>query len=273
VVLVGDMVAGIETQFRNVSSAAERRPDLIAWAIPVSPYDRDFLERRLRVVPNSTRASLRQVMGTKPLFLGKRPDAVWTQLSLPLLPWLYTANLVRRVPVVYSIDCTPKLLRDFGSHYFYWGGRSALKNALRDQLYGRFLRQMSIVNPWTEWAARSMRLDYRLDGSRVRVLPPGVDVDWWQRPPDGHHGRHHDRLRLLFVGGDFQRKGGDLLLSVYRGRFREAAELDLVTRADVSVAQGEHIRVHKDLSPNDPRLRDLYPVSYTHLTLPTICSV
>lgn len=257
VLLVGDIVAGIETQFRNVATATERRPDVIARAIPVHPYHHDFLERRLGVVPASTRGSLRQLMGTKALFLGSRPDAVWTQLALPLLPWLYTANVVQRVPVVYTMDSTPRLLRDFGADYGYWGGRSALKNALRDQLYARFLRRMTIVNPWTEWAARSMCDDYGLDRARVRVLPPGVDVDWWKRSAGGGVGQQR-RLRLLFVGGDFQRKGGDLLIRVYRERLRGLADLDLVTRADVSVAAGEGIRVHSGLGANDPRLRDLY---------------
>ncbi len=258
VLLVGDIVAGIETQFRNVVTAAQRSPDVIATALPVRPYHDDFLERRLGVIPASTRGSLRQLIGTKPLFLGKRPDAVWTQLSLPLLPWLYTANMVRQVPVVYTMDSTPRLLREFGADYKHWGGRSAVKNAVRDHLYARFLQRASIVNPWTEWAAHSMCEDYGLDPARVRVLPPGVDVDWWRRPSDADEPRAGRRLRLLFVGGDFERKGGDLLVRVYLERLRRLADLDLVTRADIAVAPAEGIRVHSGLGPNDPRLRDLY---------------
>jgi glycosyltransferase involved in cell wall biosynthesis len=62
--------------------------------------------------------------------------------------------------------------------------------------------------------------------------------------------------RLLFVGGDFIRKGGDLLLDVFRRRLRGRAELVLVTRANVPEESG--IRVHRDVQANSDLLRNLY---------------
>jgi glycosyltransferase involved in cell wall biosynthesis len=64
-------------------------------------------------------------------------------------------------------------------------------------------------------------------------------------------------LRLLFVGGDFIRKGGDILVDVFRNDLSAVAELDIVTR-NVPVDLPDHVRVHQNLSPNDGRLRDLY---------------
>jgi glycosyltransferase involved in cell wall biosynthesis len=120
-------------------------------------------------------------------------------------------------------------------------------------LFVAFLKKLAIVNPWTEWAARSFIADYDVDPARIRVLPPGVDTTFW-RPAQSKSSR--DVPRAIFVGGDFARKGGDLLLSVFRERFPGRLELDLVTRAEVDVEPG--IRIHRDLSPNDPRLLDLY---------------
>ena len=47
--------------------------------------------------------------------------------------------------------------------------------------------------------------------------------------------------RILFVGGDFVRKGGDSLLKVFRERLRHKAELVLVTRAHVAEEPGVRV--------------------------------
>jgi len=65
----------------------------------------------------------------------------------------------------------------------------------------------------------------------------------------------HEGMRILFVGGDFSRKGGDLLLKSLAS-LPDDVELTLVTRSPV--ARGPRIRVFDDLVPNDPRLIELF---------------
>lgn len=248
--LVGGAVAGVETQYRNLLRAVDSNSDVDALAVTVQPYRLDIVERALPFLPSSVRGTVRSVLATKPLFHAGL-DVVWTQIDLPLLPWLLT-GAARHIPVVYTADSTPRLLRGFGAHYGYWGGRSGIKGRLRDWLHAACLRRATILNPWTEWAARSMRVDYGLPAERIRVLPPGVDTAFWRpapRPP-------RTPARAIFVGGDFVRKGGDLLLSVFRSRFRGRLDLHLVTRDDVREEDGVH--VHTGIAPNDPRLLQLY---------------
>ena len=54
-------------------------------------------------------------------------------------------------------------------------------------------------------------------------------------------------VRLLFVGGDFARKGGDLLLEVFEQQFAGMCELHLVTRSEIRPRPG--VRIYNDLSP------------------------
>ena len=63
------------------------------------------------------------------------------------------------------------------------------------------------------------------------------------------------RLKLLFVGGDFDRKGGQILLDVFRDRFSDRCDLDVVTRDAVPTVAGA--RVHR-AEANSPLLRSLY---------------
>ena len=248
--IVGAAVAGCETLYDNLRKAASRAGAL-GVEVPVHPYRTDAIERALPFLPASVRGTLRSVLATRALLPEQHLDAVWTQIDLALLPWMLTAGALRRVPVVYSADSTPRLLRGFGELYGWWGGRGA-KAIARDRLQAPFLRRVAVGLPWTRWAALSMEDDYGMDPARIRVLPPAVDTTFWT--PGGAAG--HALPRAIFVGGDFRRKGGDLLLDVFRRSFRGRMELDLVTRSEVAPAPG--VCVHGDIRANDPRLLDLY---------------
>jgi len=91
----------------------------------------------------------------------------------------------------------------------------------------------------------------------VTVISPGVDVDLWQRPDAP---RTEGPLRVLFVGGNLQRKGGDLLIEAHRRLQNEAIippfELHLVTPERVGSEPG--LVVHNGLSANSPELINQY---------------
>jgi glycosyltransferase involved in cell wall biosynthesis len=252
VAFVGGLHVGVETVFKNVSGAAAADHGVEPVAMPLDSYRRDRFDRLLPFLPMSTRGTLRYIAGTRPLFRLGDVEAVWSLLDLPLLPWMLTPG--RRPPVVHAADSTPRQLRAFGVHYNHWGGRSAAKFALREALYRGFLRRVAAVHTYTDWAARSFRDEYRVPADRVHVLPPGVDTSYWTPPAEGRSGA---TPRLLFVGGDFHRKGGDLLVDLCRERFRGRVELDVVTRPGL-VEADDGIRVHTGLSPNDDNLRRLY---------------
>ena len=64
-------------------------------------------------------------------------------------------------------------------------------------------------------------------------------------------------MRILFVGGDFERKGGDLLLQSLDGGLGERCELHIVTR-DAAVPAGPHVHVYRGVGPNSPELLRLF---------------
>ena len=72
--------------------------------------------------------------------------------------------------------------------------------------------------------------------------------------------------RILFVGGDLARKGGDLLLDVFRRHLRGRCALDIVTRDKVEEEEG--VRVHRGLVPGSARLLELYRAA-SAFVLPT----
>jgi glycosyltransferase involved in cell wall biosynthesis len=104
---------------------------------------------------------------------------------------------------------------------------------------------------WSSWAAKSIVEDYGVDPARVSVIPPGVDTSRWH-PVDR---AASDDFRVLFVGGEFGRKGGELLLEAFKS-LSPRAELYIVTKT--AIAPSDRVHIVNDLGPNDPRLIDLY---------------
>ncbi len=64
-------------------------------------------------------------------------------------------------------------------------------------------------------------------------------------------------MRILFVGGDFARKGGDLLLAAMAAL--DDSELRAVTRSEIE--RQPRVEAVHGLTPNDPRLRQLFHTS------------
>ena len=137
---------------------------------------------------------------------------------------------MKRTPAIVSLDCTQHLASLEASSRL--GRASYQANIMHD---GRVFRAASAIVSTSEWAARDLAAVYPDCASKVRVLPFPVDVDafggnWIDeratraRAVDGH------RPRVLFMGGDFPRKGGPDLFDAWReGGFAGRADLDIVT--------------------------------------------
>ena len=135
--------------------------------------------------------------------------------------------------------------------------KPAWKRALRLRIDLWRARRADLLIPYSTWAG-----DIVVNGAGVprdRVLPihVGLDLDLWRYEPKAC-GAATDRLRLLFVGGEFERKGGTHLLEAFvRHRLGDVAELHLVTKTAPSRLP-PHVHLHDDFCPNDPRLAKLY---------------
>ena len=61
----------------------------------------------------------------------------------------------------------------------------------------------------------------------------------------------------MFVGGDFTRKGGHVLLEAFRHGLSDRCTLDIVTKEE-GIPSADSVRVHRGLTPNSPVLRKLF---------------
>jgi glycosyltransferase involved in cell wall biosynthesis len=159
-------------------------------------------------------------------------------------------RLMGRLPIVISTDATPKNIDELSSAYLHRQG-SAVEEETKRRVVGSLLRRAATVIPWCEWTARSLREDYFVPEERIEMIRPGIHLDDWPLAT----GRRPGPCRLLFVGGDFQRKGGDQILDSLR-ELEGEWQLDVVTKSQIDGS--DRVRVHNDLAQGDTELLDLY---------------
>ena len=163
------------------------------------------------------------------------------------------ARIVRSVPTVITTDSTG-LLNAYSIPYrtptrFTAGSSRAILpwerpvlHAARHVLANSELVADSLTSPGYGLSPASVSL------LRMGIWSPYLTTQVPHRSPDR-------QPTIVFVGTSMDRKGGSLLLDVWRSSFRDRADLLLVTLDPVPEEPG--LRVVRDLTPGDDRLWEL----------------
>ncbi len=245
---VMEQTLGHVTHYKNLRAAIDADTRIAATWYPLSFPPRGTLETIPVVRSNwSTRASLR----ARRLLAGaKQPyDALFFHSQATAL---FSTAQMRRIPTVISLDATPRNYDSVGAAYGHRQDMQVIER-LKDALNRRALHAAGALVTWCDWARRSLITDYGVPVERITVIPPGVDLVAWPQPAPR---RTTGPVRILFVGADFARKGGELLLQAFQSGGLANCELHLVTKAAVAPAPGIH--VYRDVTPNSDLLRRLY---------------
>jgi alpha-maltose-1-phosphate synthase len=146
------------------------------------------------------------------------------------------------VPVFVSLDATFRQLSQSR-----WFSDPPLPNVAPRLVSALIQRERELfsratgVLPWSQVAAKSLQKDYEIPTKKTHILPPSLELPAPREPS------RHKIPRALFVGADFKRKGGDLLLESFRS-FRGQLELDILTQSpvppEVGVRLWRHIKAH-----------------------------
>jgi glycosyltransferase involved in cell wall biosynthesis len=252
---VMEQTLGHVTHYRNLRQWAETDSGLAPEWLEVEFSASDRWERLPGSRSNWTlRASLRARDRVRETLAKKRLDGLFFHTQVTAL---FSSRLMARIPTVVSLDATPLNVDTVGGAYNHAPSGSRALEALKNTLNQRSFRRARHIITWCDWAKSSLVADYGIEAGKITVIPPGIDLERWRfRGDDG--AAVNRPLRLLFVGGDFQRKGGDILLKAFRENLSGRCELDIVTRDPVDAGGLEGVRVHHGLNSNAPALLALY---------------
>ena len=247
-----DQQVGLKTQALNWERVAAEDPTVEAAFIPVCYQAEAGLLARLPGLPSGLKGTLRGIQEIRAGLAeaGPREAVLWATWAAKSVP-----DLIRAAPSFLVMDMTPVQMEAMGERYGYGRARARFGAAWKRHATNRLYADARRLFPWNEWVAASLRDDYDVPAEKITPISPGVDQQLFQpdqsaRPGDGV-------VRLLFVGGDFARKGGELLLRWAREtQVTTPWELHLVTRDAVPSTPG--ITVHHGVANNSPQLVHLY---------------
>jgi glycosyltransferase involved in cell wall biosynthesis len=167
---------------------------------------------------------------------------------------------IRRTPSIMSIDCTQRCV--VGSARSRLEARTYAPNVRRD---GEIFRAAKLIISTSQWAADCLREEYPDCTTEIAIMPNPVELDGFAPAwIDERHARATQsagyRPRVLFMGGDFRRKGGDDLLDAWRaGHLGTRARLDIVTSAPLEPRRlSEGVTVHTGVTAHSPQWRRLW---------------
>jgi len=158
---------------------------------------------------------------------------------------------MKKMPTVVSLDRTAaQASRDSTKPSMRWTFAPNL------HLDKKVFEAAKTIVSFSEVARRSVIEDFDISPQKVVVVYPGVDIDKIPLAESRDKSREK-RLNILFIGGDFERKGGHDLLNVFLENFADRADLHLVTQVPITVDH-PHVHIHRTIKAYTPEWLALY---------------
>jgi glycosyltransferase involved in cell wall biosynthesis len=255
---VMEQTLGHVTHYRNLREVVAGQSGVVPTWLPI-PFDVGVPDRFVPLLRSnwSARASWRARRALNAALSARPHDAVVFHTQVPSL---FSFKIARRLPTLVSLDATPLNYDTVGRYYGHEAAGDGPLDRLKYHLSRRIFQAAAGLVTWSEWARRSLIDDYGVDPDGIRVLAPGAAPAYFElgrgRTNTVPSATVERRIKLLFVGGDFQRKGGPVLLDSLHGELADRCEVHLVTQAQV--APKPNVHVHKGLGPNSPELLRLF---------------
>jgi glycosyltransferase involved in cell wall biosynthesis len=253
------MAGGNATILQNLEEQISGRPDVeSAWVRVEMDDESQRLDRHPRrsLIPGTIRNST--VTGKRIRELEKSGGgfdaAYFFQQTICMFLWRFR----RRVPYLVALDGTPLWYAKHGLWYAQGqfdpkGLGSRVKQWLTRRVYAKAYHLLPL-----SWSCRESLIDdYGIPPERITVVPPGINLRRYFSPDRAARAETGRPLNLLFVGADFKRKGGDLLVSLAQEREFRDVRFNFVTKAYEGPIT-ENIRVFDNMITNSAPMVNLF---------------
>ena len=173
------------------------------------------------------------------------------------------ADLDTDLPIVYFSDTTFTLMLGYYASFSNLAGISKKWGIEADR---RAIGKADILLYSSKWAAESAIADYGAGRDRTHFIPMGANLEAIPSRDDimSHRKKAHDILKILFVGVDWKRKGGDIVFQTMAELNRRGVDTELIVCGCIPPPEIKHerLRVVGFLDKNDPgqasKLQNIY---------------
>jgi len=153
-------------------------------------------------------------------------------------------------PIIYLSDVTFSLYKK----YYPLALDSEEIDWKENQEKAAILKSQKVIYS-SEWAANSAIDDYQADAEKVEVVPFGANLDDPPLAEDVIGKKLSSPCRLLFVGKDWQRKGGTIAFDTLVALLGMGVEAELLVVGTIPPIQHEKLTVIPYLNKNLPQQR------------------
>ena len=253
------MAGGNATILQNLEDQIGRRADVDSdWLRIEMDAESKRLDRRPRrkLIPGTIANSLNTGREIGRLeAAGKRFDAAWFfHQTICMFLWRFRS----RVPYLVAMDGTPLW---FAKNDLWYAlprfDPATLASRLRHDLTRRVYAKAFQLLPLSSTCRQSLIDDYGIPPDRITVVPPGINLATYAMPDRAARDEGRLPFNALFVGADFRRKGGDLLVRLAQEPEFRDVQFNLVTKAYQGPA-APNIRVLDDITTNSPAMVRLF---------------
>jgi glycosyltransferase involved in cell wall biosynthesis len=250
---------GIEVFFKNIQRIVAERKDIDATWVWIEYRPKELISK---IPPFSFNWTLKGGIVARCRIkelerAGNTFDAV---LFNHIIPTSFLAHFRKRVPMFLSLDVTPAVLAPLSRWYRGRGiERIAHLLSINDNRARSVYKDAVHIFAWSNLVHASLVKDYKTNPEKVSVLPPGINLNHWNTRPEKYPTSKvpQEPVKILFVGGEFRRKGGDLLVRIAGRKEFQNIEFHFVTRTFLGTA-GRNCYIYNDVKANSVELMELY---------------
>ena len=167
------------------------------------------------------------------------------------------ALLKTDIPIVYYTDTTFKSLYNY---YEWFSGFMKISEWEGNRIEQKAISKSSVLIFSSEWAANSAIHDYGADIKKVHILPFGPNIDSIPTRQQINFEKPSDVCKLLFIGVEWERKGGEIAFCTLR-ELKEMGQKTTLTVVGCEPPPGfedEDMKVYKYLNKNIPEQADIF---------------
>src|SRR6185369_14573423 len=137
----------------------------------------------------------------------RKVDLLFVPASSQLIAFLET-----KIPIIYMTDATFYQLQGYYPNFTNLAEYNIKQGVALDKMAFEKASHLILGSEWNKISAIN---DYGIDPGKISVLPCGANLDLIPGHDD-LNGTGSDQCRLLFLGVEWERKGGDIALESFR---------------------------------------------------------
>lgn len=247
---------GNRIRYLTLRKYAERDPEVdCVWA-PVKQYVAPGEQNPFPYLKGRLHARAMAFHEAQPVFQQlNRLDAVMMH-QYDTYNALCLRSLFRSQPLIINSQDDPPVADPNNYPLYEYQVKANWRHSVRFQIDRWAAHRCAALIPFSQWAGDRLMHECGIPAERIHPIHVGLDLEQWHYHPKPAPDPSI-KPKILFVGGDFARKGGYRLLDVFRDQFADRAELHLVTSQPPTDLPA-NTYLYTNVTPDDRRLADLY---------------